>query len=140
MKQSVSFVTLGVTDLERARAFYRDGLGWAPLMDVPSVVFFQVAPGVVLGMWGIDDLGEDAGRALTPGTAMALACNVDSEQEVRDAVERWVAAGGTVTKEPHPQPIYSGFAAYVADPEGFLWEIAWNPSWRVGDDGSVTLS
>jgi catechol 2,3-dioxygenase-like lactoylglutathione lyase family enzyme len=140
VKQSVSFVTLGVTDLERARRFYRDGLGWEPLMDVPSVVFFQVAPGVVLGMWGIDDLGEDAGRALTPGAAMALACNVDSEQEVRDAVDRWVAAGGTVTKEPPPQPIYDGFAAYVADPEGFLWEIAWNPSWRVGDDGSVTLS
>jgi len=141
VKQSLSFVTLGVGDLDAARRFYRDGLGWTPTLDIDEVVFFQVAPGVVLALWGADDLAGDVGAGPAQhGTAVALACNVESAEEVHAAVERWRAAGGEVLKEPAPTTHFGGMQAYVADPEGFRWEIAWNPGWEVGADGTVRFA
>lgn len=141
MKQSVSFLTLGVRDVRAAVAFYRDGLGWTPTFDQEGeVAFFQVAPGVLLAVWGTAELSADAGIdiAQAPG-AFALAHNVGSADEVRAVVERWRAAGGTVLKEPSHQPLFDGTSAYVADLDGYRWEIAHNPGWRVEDDGTVTL-
>jgi catechol 2,3-dioxygenase-like lactoylglutathione lyase family enzyme len=141
--QRLSFVTLGSRDREASRRFYRDGLGWTPVMDIDEITFFQVAPGVVLGVWTSDELAADGARPWPEVSAapsgFALASNVASEAEVDAAVGRVVAAGGTVLK-PGQQAEFGGYHAYVADPDGVRWEIAYNPGWHVDDEGNVTLS
>jgi catechol 2,3-dioxygenase-like lactoylglutathione lyase family enzyme len=145
MDQRVSIITLGVPDVAAARRFYVDGLGWTPTMDLPEVVFVQVAPSVLLALWGAADLEADAadGTPATPGdasrTPMALAHNVGSDEEVEQTVERVLAAGGTLVRAPKVA-IFGGLSAYVADPAGFRWEIAHNPGWAVAPDGTVKIS
>lgn len=140
MHQRIDFITLGVPDLDVARRFYVDGLGWQPLLDVPTeVLFFQVGHGLVLGLYtglqadvGTGSLGDPA---LAP---LSLSCNVDSPEEVVALVDRAAAAGGTVLK-PAQRADFGGFHGYVADPFGFRWEVAHNPGWRVDPDGRVRL-
>ena len=141
MDQAVTFVTLGVTDLAASRRFYVDGLGWEPLLEVPDEIsFFQVGHGLVLGLWRIEALGEDAGAPATPGTSFALASNVGSAAAVDAAVDRAREAGATVLKEPGWHPAIGLYHAYVADPDGHRWEIAYNPGLTVAEDGTVTLT
>jgi uncharacterized protein len=140
MHQRVTFITLGVADLAASRRFYLDGLGWTPLLDLEGeITFFQVGHGLVLGIWGIDKLGDDAGAPATTGTPFALASNVDSEGAVDAAVERARQAGATVLKEPEWHPEIRIYHAYVADPDGHRWEVAYNPGLTVSDDGTVSL-
>jgi catechol 2,3-dioxygenase-like lactoylglutathione lyase family enzyme len=143
MDQQLSFVTLGVRDLAVARRFYLEGLGWQPTLDLEGeVVFFQVARGVLLALWPAVDLHADIGSGDPPGPAgaapIAFAHNVASEAAVDEAIRRVVAAGGTVRKPPQPA-FFGGYHGYVADPDGFTWEIAHNPGWRVDPDGRVHL-
>jgi uncharacterized protein len=143
MDQQVSFITLGVRDLAAARRFYVDGLGWTPTLDVTDeVCFLQVALGVLVALWPAADLHADIGSGDAPGPAsaapVAFAHNVTSEAAVDAAIARVVAAGGTVRK-PAQIAFFGGYHGYVADPDGFTWEIAYNPSWRVEDDGTVRL-
>jgi catechol 2,3-dioxygenase-like lactoylglutathione lyase family enzyme len=143
MDQQLSFITLGVRDLAAARRFYIDGLGWRPTLEVPGeVCFVQVAPGVLLALWPAVDLHADIGSGPAPGAAatapIAFAHNVDSEAAVDAAMERFVAAGGAVRK-PAQAAFFGGYHGYAADPDGFTWEIAYNPSWRVDTDGTVRL-
>jgi catechol 2,3-dioxygenase-like lactoylglutathione lyase family enzyme len=143
MDQHISFITLGVSDLASARRFYVDGLGWTPTLDVEGeVCFLQVAPGVLLALWPAVDLHADIGSGDPPGLAsaapVAFAHNVGSEPEVDGAIARVVAAGGTVRK-PAQRAFFGGYHGYVADPDGFTWEIAHNPSLRVDADGTVHL-
>ena len=130
MDQRLSFVTLGSRDREASRRFYRDGLGWTPIMDIDEITFFQKAPGVVLGVWTSDELAADGAAAWPDGagapSGFALASNVPSEADVDAAVARVVAAGGTVLKPGQPAE-FGGYHAYVADPDGVRWEIAYNP-------------
>jgi catechol 2,3-dioxygenase-like lactoylglutathione lyase family enzyme len=141
----ISIVTLGVPDVAAARRFYVDGLGWTPTLDLPEVVFLQVGHGLLLALWGAADLEADAaaGEPVPPGdaarTPMALAHNVGSDDEVLRVIDRVVAAGGRVVREPRPA-VFGGLQAYVADPAGFRWEIAHNPGWSVAADGTVTIS
>lgn len=141
MDQQLHFITLGVRDLPRTRRFYVDGLGWTPTLDLDEVCFLQVAPGVLLALWGADDLASDVGMDAGDGThgsgRIAFAHNVGSEAEVDAAVARVEAVGGTVLKEP--QTTFFGYHAYVADPDGFRWEIAHNPSWSIDPDGTVHI-
>jgi catechol 2,3-dioxygenase-like lactoylglutathione lyase family enzyme len=138
--QAVTFITLGVADLAVSRRFYVDGLGWEPLFEVPGgITFFQVGHGVVLGIWGLEALGGDAGAPATPGTPFALASNVGSVEEVDAAVGRARAAGATVLREPAWHEAIGIYHAYVADPDGHRWEIAFNPGMSVADDGTVSL-
>jgi uncharacterized protein len=141
MDQRLSFVTLGVSDLPRAKRFYVDGLGWTPTLDLDEVCFLQVAPGVLLALWGADDLaadvGVDAGEAAHGTGRVSFAHNVDSPEAVDAVVAQVEAAGGSVVKAP--QSNFFGYQAYVADPDGFRWEIAHNPGWRVDDDGTVHI-
>ena len=145
MDQRVSIITLGVPDVAAARRFYVDGLGWTPTLDLPEVVFVQVAAGVLLALWGAADLEADAadGAPAPPGVAarspMSLAHNVSSDEEVEQAVARVLAAGGTLVRAPKVA-IFGGLSAYVADPAGFRWEIAHNPGWSVAPDGTVKIS
>jgi catechol 2,3-dioxygenase-like lactoylglutathione lyase family enzyme len=139
--QRLHFVTLGVTDLGRSKRFYLDGLGWTPTLDLDEVTFFQVAPGVLLALWGAEELAADIGvgaHEASHGTGrIAFAHNVDSPEAVDAAVARVEEAGGTVLKAG--QPTFFGYHAYVADPDDFRWEIAYNPSWSIDPDGTVHL-
>jgi len=117
MEQRLSLVTLGVADLERARRFYEDGLGWRRGNDHPEVAFYQIG-GAVLALFGRDALAADARVAA-----------VLAEAE---------AAGATILK-PAEDAFWGGYSGYFADPDGHLWEIAWNPDWTLTEDGSVRL-
>ena len=146
MDPNVSFITLGVPDLAAARRFYVEGLGWEPTFEVEDdVVMIQVAPGQLLGLWGAENLETDAGsqRGAPPdewrGTGLTLAQNVGSEEEVRAIHDRAAAAGATILKEPMASPDFGGLHFHFADPAGFRWEIAYNPGWRVDEDGSVHI-
>ena len=141
MDQRLTLVTLGVTDLDAARRFYLDGLGWRALLDAGEAVFIQISPGVVLSLWGRADLAREAGTAAGPGEPppFSLAHNVDRPEEVQRVVDEMRAAGGTVVAEP-VRASWGGVTAYVADPDGFRWEIAWNPGLVVAPDGTVRMA
>lgn len=138
MEQRVSLITLGVTDLERSRTFYEQ-LGWRG-QEVEETVFFE-AGGVVLVLWGRDKLALDSGVADTRRASfdgVVLAHNVRSEDEVEQVVAAAEDAGATVTRPPG-ETFYGGFAACFTDPDGHVWEIAYNPGFALGEDGSVIL-
>ncbi|MBQ0903124.1 VOC family protein [Micromonospora sp. U21] len=138
MEQRISLVTLGVTDVARARAFY-EHLGWQG-QEVEETVFFQ-AGGLAVVLWGRDKLAADAGID-DPGTGgfggMTLAQNVRSRAEVDEVIATAVAAGAEVTK-PARETFYGGYAGYFTDPDGHVWEIAWNPGFPLAEDGTITV-
>ncbi len=136
--QRVSVITLGVADIDRARAFY-DALGWAPASVQEGIVFYQL-PGMVLALFGRAALAADQDR---PGAdlgtgAMTLAQNLATEAEVDAAYAAALAAGATGLKRPQTV-FWGGYAGYFADPDGHVWEVAFNPFWPLGQDGSLTL-
>ena len=141
MRQNVHFVTLSTPDLDAARRFYVGGLAWEPLLDVPGeILFFQIAPGLVLGMFDAEKFAQDIGADdPVPAAGVTLAHNVGSDDEVVETVDRAIAAGGSVVVAPEPGAFGGIFHAIVRDPNGVLWEIAHNPGWTVGDDGTVSF-
>ncbi|MPY83418.1 MAG: VOC family protein [Actinophytocola sp.] len=142
MRQQLTVLTLGVTDLDESKRFYIDGLGWTPTLDVPGeVVFFQIAGGQLLALFGKRDLEADAdGQALSdPGAApISLGYNVDSEAEVVEALAQAEAAGATIIK-PAQRADFGGFHGYFADPSGFRWEVVYNAGFHIADDGTVSI-
>lgn len=142
MEPRLSFLTLATPDLDAARRFYRDGLGWEPLGDVPGeILFFQVAPGLVLGLFDAAKFDDDLLRERTTQGAegLTLSQNVADRDAVVATLERMRAAGGTVLK-PAQEGAFGGiFHGHVADPNGVIWEIAHNPGWRVDEDGAVRM-
>jgi predicted lactoylglutathione lyase len=138
VKQSVSLITLGVSDVERSAAFY-SALGWSPALEVEETVFYR-ANGVVLVLWSreklADDMGLDDSRQGWGG--MALAHNVGSREEVEGIVEDARRAGAVVTREP-AETFYGGYAGGFRDPDGHAWEIAHNPGFPLLPDGSVVV-
>ena len=126
----MSVVTLGVQDLVRACEFY-EALGWpcAPA-DPDSDVRFFLLDGVVLALYGWDDLAADAELPTIPQETgfrgVALAHNEPSEADVDGAYERFLAAGAAVVKRP-ARTAWGGYSGYVTDPDGHLWELAYNP-------------
>jgi len=134
MTPSITLVTLGVDDLARAVAFYRDGLGWPTKgivgteFENGAVAFFDLQSGLRLALWPRASLAADSGLPLQPrsATEFSLAHNVSSRSEV-DAVMRQAArAGATIVKAAQPT-FYGGYAGYFQDPDGHLWEVAFNP-------------
>jgi catechol 2,3-dioxygenase-like lactoylglutathione lyase family enzyme len=128
LKPRISIVTLGVEDLDRARRFYVEGLGLPVRQpEVEGVVFLQMGD-MVLALWGIDNLVEDAGIARGPEgfRNFNIAHNVGSKEEVDAVLAEAVAAGGTLVKAGS-DAFWGGYTGYFADPEGYLWEVAWNP-------------
>ena len=138
MKQSVSLITLGVSDVARAKAFY-EAIGWSPAMDVEDTLFFR-ANGVVLVLWGRDKLSADMGIGDDGARwgGIALAHNVASDEEVDRVVEEARANGAEITRKPAPT-FYGGYAGCFRDPDGHAWEVAHNPGFGLADDGSVVL-
>jgi hypothetical protein len=139
MEQRVSLVTLGVTDLGRARAFY-EALGWTTgAQPGDDVVFFQ-AGGMVVALWDRAALADDSGVADPGGFGgIALAHNVRSPAEVDAVVREAEQAGATVTRPP-AETFWGGYSGVFLDPDGHPWEIAHNPRWTLHDDGSLTLA
>ncbi|GAA1481100.1 VOC family protein [Gordonia sinesedis] len=138
MEQRISLITLGVADLDRSRAFY-DALGWRG-QETERTVFYQ-AGGLGVVLWGQDSLADDAGvPARSDGgfRGTALAQNVRTREEV-DAIIDAAAAAGAQIPRPPADTFYGGYAGYFTDPDGHVWEIAWNPGFPIADDGSITI-
>ncbi len=139
MEQRLSLVTLGVADLERARRFYEEGLGWRRGNVHEEVAFYQLG-GMVLALWARAALAQDA-HLSDAGSAfggIALAYNARSREEV-DAVLAEAKAAGAEILKPAEDVSWGGYTGYFADPDGHPWEVAWNPEWTLTDDGSVRL-
>jgi predicted lactoylglutathione lyase len=138
MKQSVSLITLGVSDYARAKAFY-EAIGWSPAMDVDDTAFFQ-ANGVVLVLWSREKLATDMGISDDGASwgGIALAHNVASEEEVGRVIEEARAHGAEISREPSPT-FYGGYAAGFRDLDGHVWEVAHNPGFGLTEDGTVNL-
>jgi catechol 2,3-dioxygenase-like lactoylglutathione lyase family enzyme len=136
----MTLVTLGVADVAVSRQFY-EGLGFrAADVDSVDVAFFDMN-GVLLGLFGRKDLAEDAAVAVETGGAgarMSLAINLDSEAAVDAAMAFAAEKGGRVT-QPARKVFWGGYAGYFADPDGFLWEIAYNPFWPLDAHGRPQL-
>ena len=132
MEPRISLVTLGVTDLDRSVAFYRDGLK-LPLFQEPSGVAFFKTSATWLGLYPREKLAEDAGVP-SEGSGfggITLAHNVRSREEV-DTVLREAEAAGATIKKPGQDVFWGGYSGYFADPDGYLWEVAWNPHFWIG--------
>jgi catechol 2,3-dioxygenase-like lactoylglutathione lyase family enzyme len=127
MEPRISFVTLGVTDLERSIRFYEEGLGLPRLKSPATVAFFELGK-TWLALYPRHLLAADAGvpAAGSGFTGMALAHNVRSAAEVDDLLQVAATGGGRIVKPAHTAD-WGGYSGYFADPDGFLWEVAWNP-------------
>jgi predicted lactoylglutathione lyase len=136
VKPSVSLITLGVSDYDRAKSFY-EALGWSTALEVEQTAFFQ-ANGVVLVLWAREKLAADAG--IVDGGAqwsgIALAHNVASRDEVDRVIEQARVGGASITREPS-ETFYGGYAGVFRDLDGHAWEVAHNPGFGLTPDGSI---
>jgi len=140
MKPRVTMITLGVDDLERALHFYRDGLGLETQgvvgkeFEHGAVVFFKLQSGVQLALWPRTSMAQHTGLEVSAPsvTEFALAHNVTSKAEVDAVMDEAKNAGATIVK-PAQDTFWGGYAGYFQDPDGHLWEVAWNPHLTVED-------
>ena len=140
MKPRITLITLGVDDLERSLRFYRDGLGLKTEGIVGSefehgaVAFFDLQAGLKLALWPRESIAHDSG--VPPGspsaTEFTLGHNVSSKAEVDAVMQEAMRAGARIAK-PAQDTFWGGYAGYFQDPDGHLWEVAWNPAWRIGE-------
>lgn len=134
MRPRVSLITLGVADLERSVVFYRDGLGFPTQgimgteFEIGAVAFFELEFGLKLALWPRTSLATDSGLPLGPPspTNFALAHNVSSQAEVDSVMSQAERAGAKIVK-PAQNAFWGGYAGYFQDPDGHLWEVAFNP-------------
>jgi hypothetical protein len=134
VKPRITLITLGVDDLERAVRFYRDGLGWptdgivGTEFEHGAVAFFDLDGALKMALWPRASLAHDVGLAVGPTSAIELSLghNVRSKDEVDSAMDRARQAGATIVK-PAIETFWGGYAGYFQDPDGHLWEVAWNP-------------
>ncbi len=139
MEQRVSLITLGVADLGRSLRFY-EALGWKRGNRDDGVVFFQL-PGAIFALWPRASLAEDA-KVTDTGAAfsgMTLAYNARSKADA-DAVLAEAKAAGAKILKPAEDVFWGGYSGYFADPDGHVWEVAWNPGWSLDEAGRVSLS
>lgn len=139
MEQRISLVTLGVANLDLSRNFY-ERLGWRRSMaNTEAVIFFQ-AGGMALALYPRSELAKEANIAGEgQGFAgIALAYNARSRDEVDTVLAEAKAAGAKLVK-PAQEAFWGGYSGYFSDPDDFLWEVAWNPSFSIAEDGSIRL-
>jgi catechol 2,3-dioxygenase-like lactoylglutathione lyase family enzyme len=135
MKPRIAVLTLGVDDLERSLAFYRDGLGLSTKgivgteFEHGAVAFFELQGGLILAIWARANLAHDSGLPLGPrsSTEFSLGHNVRSRGEVDEVMALAAAAGATIVKKAAPT-FWGGYGGYFTDPDGHLWEVVWNPN------------
>lgn len=140
MKATISVITLGVDDLERSVAFYRDGLGLGTNgivgaeFEHGAVAFFDLQQGLKLAVWPRRSLAHDAGLTVSPPSAtdLSLGHNVSSKAEVDAVMQQASAAGATLVKAAQ-DTFWGGYAGYFQDPDGHLWEVVYNPKLLPGE-------
>lgn len=143
MQARITVITLGVDDLDRALAFYRDGLGFhtdgiiGQEFEHGAVAFFDLQPGLKLALWPRKSIAHDAGLPLDrPGTSdMTLGHNVTVREEVDAVMQQAEAAGATIIK-PAQDTFWGGYAGYFQDFDNHLWEVVWNPELLPNPSGS----
>jgi len=136
MKPRITVITIGVDDLEASLRFYREGLGFptegivGKQFEYGAVVFIQLQSGLRLALWPRKSIGHDTGLAVGPAssTEMTLGHNVASKAEVDTLMDQARAAGAAIVK-PAQDTFWGGYSGYFQDPDGHLWEVAWNPQW-----------
>jgi catechol 2,3-dioxygenase-like lactoylglutathione lyase family enzyme len=140
MHPHISLITLGTTDFNRSLAFYRDTLGWTTTAKENDPVAFFALNGCIFGLCGKQELAADAGVDAQgdgfPG--FSLAHNLQSIDAVDALFAELKSKGVTIMKEPHKTD-WGGYSGYFADPDGYLWEVAFNPYWNIDDDGTIAL-
>jgi uncharacterized protein len=135
MRPRISVLTIGVADLERSLAFYRDGLGLPTdgiigrEFEHGAVAFFNLSGGLRLAIWSQDDVAHDTGLVKTPvsSTSFTIGHNVAHREEVDQVMALAAKAGADVIK-PAQDTFYGGYAGYFRDPDGHVWEVVWNPA------------
>jgi len=141
VRPRITFLTLGVDDLERSLRFYRDGLGLVTPgivgqeFEYGAVVFFELQGGVTLALWPRGSIAHDTGVPQTPPspTEFTIGHNVARKEEVDALMRRAEAAGARIIKPP-AETFWGGYGGYFADPDGHVWEVAWNPKTTVADE------
>ncbi|MGE5141434.1 MAG: VOC family protein [Rudaea sp.] len=134
MKPRITILTLGVDDLERSVKFYQEGLGLATEgiigteFEYGAVAFFDLEKGLKLALWPRTSIARDSTIPLQPASAteFTIAHNVSNKEEVDQVMKQAENAGARIVK-PAGDTFYGGYAGYFQDPDGHLWEVAWNP-------------
>lgn len=140
MKPRITVITLGVDDLEKAVAFYRDGLGLTTdgivgtEFEHGAVAFFDLQGGLKLALWPRVSIAHDTGLSARPASAteMTVGQNVNTRQEVDDIMAAATTAGADVVK-PAGETFWGGYSGYFQDPDGHVWEIVYNPALLVNE-------
>ena len=138
MKPRITVITLGVDDLEKSLTFYRDGLGLktdgivGKEFEYGAVVFIDLEDGTKLALWPRKSIAHDTGLSLQNSSAMefTLGHNLNSKQEVDEVMTQAKKAGATIVKPAH-DTFWGGYSGYFQDPDGHVWEVAWNPAWQI---------
>jgi catechol 2,3-dioxygenase-like lactoylglutathione lyase family enzyme len=138
MKPRITLITIGVNDLERSLKFYRDGLGFptegivGTEFEHGAVAFFDLQNGLKLAIWPRKDIAHEAKIPLgqPSATEFSIGHNVASQAEVDAVIAQARKAGAVITDPPH-ETFWGGYAGCFQDPDGHLWEVAWNPDWKV---------
>jgi len=136
MKPRITVITLGVDDLERSLHFYRDGLGLSTEgivgeeLEYGAVVFIELQSGLRLALWPRKSIAHDTGLTLEAKspTEFTLGHNVNSKSEVDEVMNQAKTAGAVILKPAHTT-FWGGYSGYFQDPDGHVWEVAWNPQW-----------
>ncbi len=139
MEQRLSIVTLGVADVAVSRKFYEQ-LGWkASFVGDEQIAFFQ-AGGIVFSLYSLEEMARETGLAGDGGgrSSVALAHNVRHKEDVDTVLAEAEQAGATLLK-PAEEKFWGGYSGFFADPEGYAWEVAWNPGFELREDGSLRL-
>ncbi|MGA7524176.1 MAG: VOC family protein [Acidobacteriaceae bacterium] len=139
MEQRLSLVTLGVANLKRSRRFY-ERLGWRPSSASSAAIAFYQLAGIALALYPRDDLAKDA-RLPAEGQGfggITLAFNARTRAEVDAVLAEAQAAGARILKSAE-EAFWGGYSGYFADPDGYPWEVCWNPGFTVMPDGSLRL-
>lgn len=140
MKPRITLITLGVDDLEKALRFYRDGLG-LPSQGIVgqefehgAVAFFELQRGFRMALWPRDSIAHDTGLAKGPrsATEFVIAHNVNTREEVDTVMAQAKKAGATIVK-PAGDTFWGGYTGHFQDPDGHVWEVAWNPQWQIDE-------
>jgi uncharacterized glyoxalase superfamily protein PhnB len=140
MKPRINILTLGVDELQRSLTFYRDGLGLktpgivGKEFEHGEVVFFDISNGMKFALYQRKDLAWDSHMKVQPSSATEFSIGhlVNSKEEVDEVMQQATKAGATIAK-PAQKTFWGGYAGYFQDPDGHLWEVAWNPQWKVDD-------
>ena len=140
MRQKLNLITLGVNDIQRSASFYEEGLGWkrSPRSKGDMLLFSLGA--MVLGLYPLQELAYDAGLAIehTNFSGISLSINAVSEKEVNEILSEVEIAGGSIVKQGE-KVFWGGYRGYFKDPDGYLFEVAFNPFWPLNENGDLDL-